>query len=393
MGKYTTPKIYRGKTITSVPKGSSKKKEETKNDWYINYSYEGKQVRVKGDLNRIKDDKEKELEAEILLLSIKQDLANGFNPFKKHKWIETLKKDRTLLSEAIILFKEYNIEHNSRKKTIGTYLSKVKALSSFYPSKLLAEVTTKDLQNFIQTKIKDSTYSQGSVKNAKTIFSLFFNTCIKLELIKINPMTGFDKKIKSQKETKEQHVPFNEKDLKDILEYLDINDKYGAFFCRMIYYTCLRPSEIKGLKIANINLINNNITVPASVKKVTKNNKDEIISIDPSFKIHLENLKLDEYPIHFYLTGSSTNIVGENRVGINTPYNKLATALKKLNLKNKGYDLYSFKHTSNVKKYLNGWSLAEIMKANRHTSLQMTEVYLRNLTDFIDIKSKVIPPI
>ena len=161
----------------------------------------------------------------------------------------------------------------------------------------------------------------------------------------------------------------------------------------MIYYTCLRPNEIRGLKIYNVELSKNSITIPASVKKVTTNNEKEIIEVNESFKPFLEQLNLNQYSIDYFLTGSTTNIVGEKRVGENTPYNKLISALKKLELNDKGYDLYSFKHTSNIKKYLNGWTLSEIMKANRHTSISTTEIYLKKLGQFVDIKTKAIPVI
>jgi len=393
MSKYTKPTLYTGKAITSVPKGSTKLKEQAKNIWYINYTYEGKQFRVKDNINRIKDPVEKEREANILLESIIKDLANGYNPNDETQWLEKLIKDTTSLSKAIILFKEYHVKHQSRQKTIATYLSKVNALNTFYPNVILAAITTKSLEKFVQSKIDDSTYSQNSVKSAKRIFNTFFNVCVKLELLKINPMQGFDDKIKSRKEIEEQHIPFSDEDLKTILAYLDLNDKYAAFFCRMIYYTCIRPNEIRGLKLENIDLTNNTITIPASVKKVTTNNEKEILEINEGFIPFLEQLNLNQYPKHYYLTGSSTSIVGEKRVGENTPYNKLVSAMKKLELNNKGYDLYSFKHTSNIKKYMSGWTLAEIMKANRHSNISTTEAYLKNLGQFVEIKTKAIPAI
>ena len=66
-------------------------------------------------------------------------------------------------------------------------------------------------------------------------------------------------------------------------------------------------------------------------------------------------------------------------------------ALKNLELDKKGYDLYSFKHTSNIFKYTSGWTLAEIMKANRHSSITMTEIYLRKLGQFVETQNKLIP--
>jgi integrase len=215
----------------------------------------------------------------------------------------------------------------------------------------------------------------------------------RLEYISVNPTLGFDKKIKSHKIIDDKHIPYTDADLKVILEFMDNHDKYTAFFCRMIYFTCLRPKEIRGLKVENINLSNKTITIPADVKKVTSNDEKDFIEINESFIPFLNELELEKYPKHYYLTGSTTNIVGENRIGENTPYNKLIVVLKKLGLNNKGYDLYSFKHTSNIKKYMSGWSLAEIMKANRHSSITTTEIYLKKLGQFVDATGKLIPTI
>ncbi|CAM3725793.1 tyrosine-type recombinase/integrase [Flavobacterium chungbukense] len=393
MSNYTTPKLNKGKAPLSIPRGSSKLKELAKNVWYVSYTFEGKQYKVKDNLNRIHDPAEKELAGEILLESIKQDLKNGYNPLKPLQWTEHLRKETTTLESAIKQFEEYHKIHNSRKKTIQTYLSKMNALSKYLPSVLLSEVKTKNLESFVRSKISDNTYSQDSVKSVKRVFSTFFNVCIKLDLIQINPMNGFDGKIKSNKVTEERHVPFSDTDLKTILDYLDANDKYSAFFCRMIYYTCLRPSEIRGLKVENINMESNRITIPASVKKVTSNNENDYLDINSSFAPILKELNLEQYPKDYYLTGSSTNIVGEKIIGENTPYNKLISALKKLGLNEKGYDLYSFKHTSNIKKYIDGWTLSQIMKANRHTNISTTEIYLKKLGQFVDIRNKAIPVI
>lgn len=66
---FTNPEIKRGKKILEVPKGSTKKAEEAKNVWYIEFNCFGsrsgkmKRTRVTDNLNRIKNPKEKELEA------------------------------------------------------------------------------------------------------------------------------------------------------------------------------------------------------------------------------------------------------------------------------------------------------------------------------------------
>jgi len=393
-----------------VPKGSNKAAEQAKNVWYVEYYYEGKQIRVKGGLNRHNDNHlKKQYEADVLLQTIKDELANNYNPLDPTLYIQQTKKDFTTLAEAISLFKDYHTVHQSRKKTVGTYMSKLNALSTQFPGKLLKDITTHDLENFVQLKIHDGTYSHNSVKSAKRIFGTFFGVMMKLGHLQHNPKDSFDKKIKSTKEIGDKHTPYTDSDLKRIFEYLDVNDKYAALFCRIIYYSCIRPGEIKGLQVRDVNLDNLTITVRVSVKKNPSDNKNQIVDIDKNLAIELKKLNLNQYPKDYYLMGSTTNMIGANPVGVNTPYEKLMTALSKIDkqdlidnpnidnderIVNKGYDLYSFKHTSNIRKYNSGrWSLAQIMKANRHGSISMTEIYLKKLGTFTDTKHLEVPAI
>ncbi len=407
--KYTPPVIKKGKEITSAPKGSSKAAEQAKQLWYIEYYYEGKQVRIKKGLNRLNHDhQKKQQEAEIILEMTKQRLANGYNPFAPTEYIEKRKKDFTTLTEAISVFKDYHTLHKSRAKTIGTYLSKLNALAVYLPGKLLKDVTTRDLEKFVQLKISDGTYSRNTVNAAKRIFSAFFSVMVKLDYIKTNPKVGFDNKINSKKDIADKHVPYSDADLKRIFTYLDANDKYAALFCRIVYYSCIRPGEIRGLQVRDVNLNNLTITIRASVKKNTSDNKSQTVDIDKKLAIELEKLNLSQYPKDYFLMGSTTNMVGAHQVGVNTPYEKLITALKRIDKQdleenpaikhedriiNKGYDLYSMKATSNIKKYNSGWTLAQIMKANRHGSISMTEIYLKKLGVFTDTKHLEVPDI
>jgi integrase len=407
--KYTSPVIKKGKEITFVPKGSSKLAESAKNIWYVEYYYNSKQFRIKGGLNYHNDNHlKKQYEADVLLQSIKDDLANGYDPNNPKAFVEQERKALITLSDGIALFKEYHIKHQSRSKTVGTYISKLNALSTYIPGALLKDITTETLENFVQSKISDGTYAHNSVKSAKRIFGTFFNVMVKLGYSSVNPKDGFDKKIKSTKEVEDKHVPYTDTDLKRIMEYLDVNDTYAAFFCRLVYLSCLRPAEIRGLQVRDINLDNNTITVRASVKKNTKDSKNQIIDIDRNLAKELEKLNLSQYPKDYYLTGSTVNIVGEKQVGVNTPYQKLMTALTNIDKKDvlenplikaseriisKGYDLYSYKASSNIKKYNAGWTLSQIMKANRHSSISMTEIYLKKLGTFTETKHLEVPAI
>jgi hypothetical protein len=104
-------------------------------------------------------------------------------------------------------------------------------------------------------------------------------------------------------------------------------------------------------------------------------------------------LNLEDYQPNFFLTSTSENIIGSVSLGSNKPYKQFKKALISLNLNEKGYTLYSFKHFSNLQRFQAGWTVAEIMKANRHSSITMTEVYLRNLNKITDISKKEVPKI
>ncbi len=409
--RYTTPIIKKGKEVKSgeVPKGSSKPAEQAKRTWYIEYYFGGKQVRVKRGLNRIVNHLEKQLKADALRLSIINDLANGFNPFNQTEFLAQVKIDNISLVDAIEVFKQYHEQHQSRKKTIGTYMSKLSALLAFYPGILIKDITTRHLEDFVRSKINDSTYSPNSVKSAKRIFGTFFSVLIKLGYAQKNPREGFDKKIKSTKEIEDKHTPYTDTDMATVMNYLDANDKYAAFVCRMIFYTCIRPGEIRNIQLKDINLTNNTINLRASVRKVTNSNESQVRGIDKKFAKVIADLNIDQYPKDYYLTGSTTNIIGEKQVGANTPYQKLMTAFEKIDketlrnnpdtlpgnlLSNKNYDLYGFKHSANIFRYhQNRWRTHELQKLNGHTNPSTTEVYLKKLGLFTDIEDLDSPSI
>jgi hypothetical protein len=104
-------------------------------------------------------------------------------------------------------------------------------------------------------------------------------------------------------------------------------------------------------------------------------------------------MNLEKYPSNFFLTSKSESIIGEVSIGSNKPYKQFVKALIKLNIDKKGYTLYSYKHYSNLQRFHNGWTVAEIMKANRHSSITMTETYLKDINKVTDISQKVVPKI
>jgi integrase len=282
-----------------------------------------------------------------------------------------------------------------------------------YPDHQLKEITAKYIEQYIYHKIhkgekliinmegvryttnKINKWTAPTVKAARGYFTAFFTWCIAQGYIAENPCKKVDsRKVRSEAVAEERHIPFTQEDLKTILNYLDANDTYTALFCRVIYYTCLRPSEIVSLKLSHVNLTAKAITVPMHGMKNTVKTTADMVNIDASLLDLLHALDLSNYPSDYYLFSNNySNVVGEATVGHNRPYKRFIKALKALKLDGKGYTLYSFKHTSNINRKIAGWDNVQIMKANRHSSIAMSERYMKNITRTTDISKLTVPAI
>ena len=145
--KYTTPKLVKGKVPEFIPKGSTLEKEMAKNTWYINYSFNGKQIRIKEDLNRIKDPKAKAYQADVKLKSIIRELETGFNPEKPEEFFEELRKQSITIADAV---NKYMFDSTHlRPKSVGSYRSNLFYLVEAYPGILLKVLTKVDLEKYI----------------------------------------------------------------------------------------------------------------------------------------------------------------------------------------------------------------------------------------------------
>ena len=175
----------------TIPKGSTKEKELAKNVWYISYTFNGKQYKVKEGLNRIKDHKQKTSEAESQRESIENDLKNGFDPEDQTAFIQKQIKQEITLADAV---KNYlsDIEH-TRPTTAKNYESKLKYLVEAFPGKPLKNISGADITRYLRSKIDNvqpdkmtmkgkiyqlestTKWTNKTVQNARTYFRTFFN--------------------------------------------------------------------------------------------------------------------------------------------------------------------------------------------------------------------------
>lgn len=383
---YTKPTIHKGDTV-----------------WYVEFTFwnnatsKMERVRRTHDLNRKKNSpnlKAKKDNFKQLLEFYVEELEAGYDPFDDVKNAE-VKKSRVALSltEARNLY--YESPSDLRGNTKGVYFSNLdRFISVIGGDKKITDVTGSDVKLALAKLEKDSRngkWRNTTFNNKRVSIGTFFEFLKSGKLLKENPMQ--DIKLKT-KQTTESHEVFTPEDLKIFLNWMEENDTLGASFCKMIYYTCIRPNELRLLQVKHINLKEGIITVP---ENIAKNKTIGYVNIDKGArtileKLDIENRDKDSHLFSYtYLEGLKAYEAGkrEKIYSRNAMSRKVTRALEALELTGKNYTLYSFKHTSNVNKYKAGWSIAEICAANRHKSLVQTETYLKELLKFAPVNKEV----
>ncbi|RZJ89142.1 MAG: site-specific integrase, partial [Chryseobacterium sp.] len=367
---YTPPIIRRGKLIKTVKKGITLAEQQALQDWYIEYYFTdtslgiiNKRIKLRSNLNKFTKPNEKERKAQELLQSISQLLDEGWHPFNEDA--NTLLRNEIVslsVSEAIIIYMEHLKENSLRKKSVQTYDSKLKYFSNYFTSLKVNQINDLKMNVFLKEMQSKHSWSNKTFNAAHQVLNALYTYLVRFKYVEINPVKLVPR-LKSISASSDAHRVFTDEDFKTILEYTARKDAFTDVFIKTIYYTCIRPKELRQIKLSMIDFKNNIITVPGSI---SKNKQTATVKITPNFRSILEPYELDQLPKDFYLFASNSTVGGLKPVGENTPYNRFMACLKRVNLTNKGYSLYGVKHKSNINKYLDGWSVAEIMKANRH---------------------------
>lgn len=139
-----------------------------------------------------------------------------------------------------------------------------------------------------------------------------------------------------------------------------------------MYFAFLRPRELRFLRVKHVKVGERAITIPG---EIAKNRKMETVAI-----IHplLDLIDLKGCKPDYYLFGAGLKPI-PGQCSENSPLNWHTNALEACGLKNRGNTLYSWKHTGAVNAYRSGVDIKQLQALLRHSSIQITDVYLKSL--------------
>ena len=145
-----------------------------------------------------------------------------------------------------------------------------------------------------------------------------------------------------------------------------------ALFCKFVYFTFIRPGELRLLRVGDVLMDEKEIRIPGNV---SKNRKTEHVVIPDAFFPDLE---------HLYDRGPGAYLFPSKKqpghpYGKDVMYRRHEKILDHLNF-GRGFTLYSWKHTGAVALVKQGnVNVKELQLQLRHSSLEQTDRYLRQM--------------
>lgn len=357
-----------------------------KKEWYIYFEYKvpnsdrWKRFKDRAGLNyrQMKRTPGKRLEfAKDLCRAWDDQLKGGWSPFGEEA--ASSDYDAMRFKPAVKVLEDlYNIKKSSIKKgTVNAYKYSVNALQKWLELTNRQNILLSFITPLVMTEFFDYLRTCGKYNSNKSInnharyLKTLFNEAVERELIMKNPL----KKWTDLQEQAGKNFPYSDKQKEALKKEMLKSDPLLWRFTKCIYHLFIRESELLGVKIIDINLNTKNIIVHSSIGKTKRQLSAEI---PDSFLEELKELNLEQYPDDWYLFGKGLKPAPNpyTRNSVSARYKKIKEAC---GITDPNYTFYSWKHSGNVDSYLAGVDIYDLMRQNRHHSIEQTMVYLRSL--------------
>lgn len=288
-------------------------------------------------------------------------------------------KEVTVSPKLIQVFEEIlkNKKTQVRHRTLGTYKTVYTKFEGFLKTKGLSDISLKDFTTAHGYEFRDYLTgicgnSNRTTNNNLVAVKVLFESAIEKGYITNNPLS-----IKSLPETdSDQHQVFSIEHQRILEDYLREKDFSLYVFTRLLYCAFVRPNEIRGLRLQNVDLMNRVIDIPG---KIAKNRRTETIPINQTlFSALLDYARVGQNISTYYLFGKRLK-VDKIPMALNLAYNRHKSALLACGLQDYNYTLYSWKHTGASRAYEVTKDILRLSKLLRHASTKETENYLRSI--------------
>ena len=343
-------------------------------DWIIVYYAKNpvtnKLERQRLRVSKIKSNSERLRFAKQLVVEINGKLREGWSPF-----ISNNTNGFKSWNDAIADFRKYiekQFQENIfRSDTIRTYNSNLNLVLQFIEEKKMKMTFALQLNKNFCVQYLDWIYlergNSARTRNNHLIFvRLLGNYFLQRGILSENPTAS----IKNFKKTEKvrTYIPKETRE-KILTEIIGFNSGYYCL-CLTIYYCMIRNTELGKITVDCINLENDTIFISG---EISKNKKDEIISIPEPLKKVLSN-HIKNATANDFVFSADNFYTGVKKMPIRKIQNYWDKLRLKINLK-KEYQFYSLKDTGITDLFLAGLPAIAIKNQARHSNISITELY------------------
>ena len=338
-------------------------------DWLIVYYAKDPQsdklVRFRNRVPKMSNKKERLRFAQKMIDTLNEQLYSGWSPYMGNLtevktidycfdyYLKTLSKE---LSDGV-----------KRKSTYNNYKYFITAFTeylSIYQKnvKFISDISTLICDHFLDRIYIEKEKSARTYNFYLMCMRTFFNFCFSKGFIKESPVKNTKKKSIKEK----TRVVLNEKE-KAKLALLKEENFHFYVFCMTTYYCFIRPNELKKLKVENVNIEKNYITIPSSI---SKNRKTENVTIP--------NIFIEELKEHIGKASKDLFLFGKKFVpgkqAVTNLFYHWENVRKKYGFR-KEVQFYSLKDTGITDMLNAGVPAIKVRDQARHSDLKITEIY------------------
>ncbi len=356
--------------------------------WHVRFYVKNpatlKMQRIRINVNTIKSISERRKYGKRLAAEINKKLEQGWNPLMEN---QTGKSFHNIYEVFDTFFTTKKRE--LKDQSLRAYKSDLHILTEFIKKKdpdkkmYVINFTPQIAQEFLTYMYIGRHVSERRYNSILVFCKALFSWMVQNNYITVNPF-GLIKK-KKEKPKKREVIPENIRE--QIRIHLSKEDPRFLTFLLIEFYALLRPNEILGLKVSDIDLARQVITVPP---ELSKSGKFRISTIPDVLMEHIKALELEKYPKTMYVFSDKLS-PGMHRLQVKNPGRKWIKLRKDLKLK-KEYQMYSLRDTGIINLLQSGVSVEEAAKQADHHSLAITSVYAlhANKSANSQIKQKTI---
>jgi len=328
-----------------------------------------KRIRVR----KIKDLKERRFIAKKMIYNINEKLHRGWNPFID----EESPRQYYKIMDALESF--LRDKRSLRKDTLRTYNSEVGFLRRFIEKKYQPNMYVVAFNRMAAIEYMEHCWNKrdiGAVRynNIVTNCRIIFNWMVEKGYMNESPFT--DKTIKKKKTgSKKRIMDIEPTDRKKIREYLRKTNRPYYAIMMFAFHSLLRPKEISYMKIGDIDLKKQVITVRGSV---AKNGHTRYATI-PDVMIDLIKELISEINTPYkswYLFSDRAFRPGKERRDSREIARYWSDLRSTLKLK-KEVQFYSLRDSGILQMLKDGRSPKEVMEAADHSSIEITNNYIK----------------